>query len=150
MLVEFGSVGDAVRCGVEVQRGKAERNADVPQDKRIEFRMGINVGDVFTDSGDIFGDGVNIAARLEGLAEPGGICVSGRVQEDARGKIDVMFEDIGEQPLNNIGRPVRVSLWCQPAIFAKRSKPDNQPGSAQPATFPVGENPRKFGTGLVG
>jgi adenylate cyclase len=108
LLAEFGSVVDALRCAVEVQRGMAERNVDVPQEKRIEFRMGINVGDIIIDGGDIFGDGVNVAARLEGLAEPGGICVSGRVQEDARGKLDMVFEDAGEQQLKNIDRPVRV------------------------------------------
>ena len=108
MLAEFGSVVDAVRCAVDIQRGMAERNADVPEQKRIEFRIGINVGDIIIDRGDIFGDGVNVAARLEGVAEPGGICVSGRVQEDARGKLDVSFEDAGEQQLKNIARPVRV------------------------------------------
>src|SRR6266851_46033 len=81
MLVEFGSVVDAVRCALDVQRGMVERNANVPQEKRIEFRIGINVGDIIIDRGDIFGDGVNVAARLEGLAEPGGICVSARVRE---------------------------------------------------------------------
>src|SRR5579862_3405789 len=84
MLVEFPSVVDALRCALEVQRGMAERNSGVPQEKRVEFRVGINVGDIIFDAGDIFGDGVNIAARLEGLAQPGGICVSARVQEDAR------------------------------------------------------------------
>jgi adenylate cyclase len=108
MLAEFGSVVDAVRCALDVQRGMAERNAGVPNDKRIEFRMGINVGDIIIDRGDIFGDGVNVAACLEGLAEPGGICVSGRVQEDARGKLDTAFEDAGEQQLKNIAWPVRV------------------------------------------
>ena len=108
MLVEFASVVDAVRCAVEVQRGMIERNAEVPQDKWIEFRVGIHQGDIIIDGGDIFGDGVNVAARLEGLAEPGGICVSGRVQEDARGKLDIAFEDAGEQRLKNIERPVRV------------------------------------------
>jgi TolB-like protein len=108
MLVEFGSVVDALRCAVEVQRGMFERNADVPQAKRIEFRLGVHVGDIIIDSGDIFGDGVNVAARLEGLAEPGGICVSGRVQEDVQGKLDIVFEDIGEQQLKNIARLVRV------------------------------------------
>jgi class 3 adenylate cyclase len=78
---------DALRCAVEVQRGMAERNAEVPQDKRIEFRVGIHQGDIIIDGGDIFGDGVNVAARLEGLAEPGSICVSGRVQENAEGKL---------------------------------------------------------------
>src|SRR5437660_11365115 len=86
LLVLFASVVDALRCAVEVQRGMAERNAEVPEDKRIEFRMGINVGDIIIDGGDIYGDGVNVAARLEGLAEPGGICVCGRVQEDAERK----------------------------------------------------------------
>jgi adenylate cyclase len=108
MLVEFASVVDAVRCAVAVQRGMVARNSGVAEDKRIEFRVGINVGDIIIDGGDIFGDGVNVAARLEGLAEPGGICVSGRVQEDARGKLDVAFEDAGEQQLKNIAWPVRV------------------------------------------
>jgi TolB-like protein len=108
MLVEFASVVDALRCAVEVQRGMAVRNVDVPQDKRIEFRVGINFGDIIIDGGDIFGDGVNVAARLESLAEPCGICMSGRVQEDTRGKPDVAFEDIGEQQLKNIAQPIRV------------------------------------------
>jgi TolB-like protein len=108
ILVEFASVVDALRCAVEVQRGMAERNVEVPQGKRIEFRVGIHQGDVIIEGGDIFGDGVNVAARLEGLAEPGGICVSGRVQEDARGKLEITFEDIGDQQLKNIERPVRV------------------------------------------
>jgi TolB-like protein len=108
LLAEFSSVVDAVRCAVDIQRGMVERNVEVPEEKRIEFRIGINVGDVMIDRGDIFGDGVNVAARLEALAEAGGICVSGRVQEDARGKLDIAFEDAGEQQLKNIARPVRV------------------------------------------
>ena len=108
MLVEFASVVDAVRCAIELQRGMAERNAEVPQEKRIEFRVGIHQGDIVVDDQDIFGDGVNVAARLESLAEPGGICVSGRVQEDARGKLDIAFEDAGDQQLKNIERPVRI------------------------------------------
>lgn len=108
MLVEFASVVDAMRCAVEIQRGMAKRNADVPAGQRIEFRLGINVGDVIVDGDDIFGDGVNVAARLEGLAEPGEICVSARVYEDVAGRIDVSFEDIGEQSLKNINRLVRV------------------------------------------
>ncbi len=107
-LVEFASVVDAVRCAVAVQRGMAARNADVPHDKRIELRMGINFGELILDGGDFWGDAVNIAARLEALAEPGGICVSGRVQEDARGKLDIAFENAGEQQLKNIARPVQV------------------------------------------
>ena len=108
MLVEFRSVIDAVRCAVEVQRGMAARNADILQDKRIEFRVGINVGDVIIEENDIYGDGVNIAARLETLALPGGICVSARVQEDMRNKLDLAFEDAGEHQLKNIAWPVRV------------------------------------------
>jgi adenylate cyclase len=107
LLVEFGSVVDALRCAVEVQREMVGRNAGVPPDNRIELRIGINVGDVVVEDGDIFGDGVNVAARLEALAEPGGICVSARVQEDAAGRLDLAFEDIGEQQLKNIVRPVR-------------------------------------------
>ena len=106
-LVEFSSVVDALRCATEVQAGMAERNTTVPVDKRIEFRIGINMGDIVVEDGDIFGDGVNIAARLEALAEPGGICVSARVQEDAAGKLNPDFEDLGEQTLKNIARPVR-------------------------------------------
>jgi adenylate cyclase len=108
LLVEFASVVDAVRCAVAVQREITGRNTGVAPDNRIEFRIGINMGDIVVEDGDIFGDGVNVAARLEALAEPGGICVSARVQEDAAGRLDLAFEDIGEQQLKNIARPVRV------------------------------------------
>src|SRR5438128_8198619 len=108
LLVEFASVVDALRCAAEMQAAIAESNAPVPPDRRIEFRIGINVGDIVVEDGDIFGDGVNIAARLESLAEPGGSCVSARVQEDAAGKLDVAFGDMGEQQLHNITRPVRI------------------------------------------
>ncbi|TIL37744.1 adenylate/guanylate cyclase domain-containing protein [Mesorhizobium sp.] len=107
MLAEFGSVVDAVECAVSLQRGLAERNVAVPEDQRIRVRIGINLGEVIVEGEDRYGEGVNVAARLEGLAEPGGICVSGRVQEDAQGKLDIDFEDIGEQKLKNIARPVR-------------------------------------------
>jgi len=108
LLAEFSSVVDALRCATEVQAGMGEHNALVPAEQHIEWRMGINVGDIVVKNGDIFGDGVNIAARLEALAAPGEICVSVRVQEDAAGKIDLAFEDLGEQRLHNIARPVRV------------------------------------------
>ena len=108
LLVEFASVVDALRCAAEVQREMAGRNAGIPGNERIEFRIGINMGDIVVEDGDIFGDGVNVAARLEGLAEPGGICVSARVHEDVAGKLDLAFEDIGEQQLKNISRPVWV------------------------------------------
>ena len=110
MLVEFASAVDAVRCAVEVQRGMVERNAGVPPDQRIEFRIGIHVGDVIIDDGDIFGDGVNIAARLEGIAEPGGICISEDAYRQVRGKVDVAFDDMGEQQLKNIAR-AGAGLW---------------------------------------
>ena len=107
LLVEFASVVDALRCAAEMQTALAGSNAALPPDRRIEFRIGINIGDIVVEDGDIFGDGVNIAARLEGLAEPGGICVTARVQEDASGRLGVAFEDMGEQALKNITRPVR-------------------------------------------
>jgi adenylate cyclase len=122
LLAEFASVVDAVRCAVEVQEGMAERNAEIAEDRRLEFRIGINVGDVVEQDGDIFGDGVNIAARLEGMAQPGGICVSERVHEDAAGKIGSAFEDIGEHTLKNIARPVHV--YClRPGGMARRASP---------------------------
>ena len=107
VLAEFGSVVDAVRCAIEVQRGMAEQNAAMPQVKRIEFRIGIHVGDIIVDDNDIFGDGVNIAARLEGIAEPGGVCISDDAQRQVRGKVDFAFEDMGPQNLKNIVEPMR-------------------------------------------
>jgi TolB-like protein len=108
MLVEFASVVDALRCAVEVQRGMAERNEDVPQERRIEFRVGINVGDIIIDGDDIYGDGVNVAARLEAIAEPGGVCLSEDAHRQVRGKLELTTEDMGEQNLKNIAQPVRV------------------------------------------
>ena len=122
LLVEFTSVIEALRCATEWQRDMAERNTGRLSD-RIEFRIGIHQGDVVVEDDDIFGDGVNVAARLEGLAEPGGICVSARVQEDAAGRLDLAFEDLGEQSLKNIARPVRVY----------RVSLDRVPGVAAPA-----------------
>jgi adenylate cyclase len=108
LLVEFASVIDALRCATEWQHGMDVRNAAATSDNRIEFRIGVHQGDVVVENEDIFGDGVNIAARLEGLADPGGICVSARVQEDVAGKLDLTFEDLGEQSLKNIARQIRV------------------------------------------
>jgi adenylate cyclase len=107
MLVEFASAVDATRCAVEVQRAMARHNTDVPPEQRIEFRIGIHVGDIMIDEDDIFGDGVNIAARLEGIAKPGGVCVSDDAHRQIRGKIDLAFDDIGEQALKNIAEPMR-------------------------------------------
>jgi adenylate cyclase len=107
MLVEFASAVDAARCAVDVQRSMGRQNIDVPQDERIEFRIGIHLGDIIIDENDIFGDGVNIAARLEGIAEPGGVCVSDDAYRQFRGKVDVIFEDMGSQSLKNIAEPMR-------------------------------------------
>lgn len=108
MLIEFASVVDALQCAVEVQSSMAKRNADVPEDRRIIFRNGINLGDIVIDGGDILGDGVNVAARLEGLAEPGDICVSGTVFDHVKDKVDLSFEDLGQKELKNIAEPVQV------------------------------------------
>jgi adenylate cyclase len=107
VLAEFASAVDAARCAVEVQQEMAIQNASVPPELRIEFRIGMHVGDIIIDDNDIFGDGVNIAARLEGIAEPGGVCISDDAHRQIRGKIDIAFDDIGEQALKNIAEPMR-------------------------------------------
>ena len=132
ILVEFPSVVEAVECAVAIQRGMIERNADTSEGQRIELRAGINVGDIVVEDGDIFGDGVNVAARLEALAEPGGICVSARVREDAAGRLDLEFEDLGEQNLKNIARPVRAYR-----VRGLRSNPSQQAGKAEPRSGSV-------------
>src|SRR5438445_12499676 len=108
MLVEFPSVVNAVQCAAEIQRGMRGYNVDLPQDRRIEFRIGVNLGDVIVEGDDIFGDGVNVAARLESVAEPGGITVSHSVREHVGNRLDLVFEDMGEQSLKNIAKPIRV------------------------------------------
>ena len=128
MLVEFASVVDAMRCAIEVQKGMAERNALVPENRRIEFRIGIHQGDIISDAGDTFGDAVNVAARLEGLSIPGGICVSSRAQEDALGKLDVAFEDMGERQLKNISKAVRAYRIELAGVSAQSAR--------QPLTLP--------------
>jgi len=134
-LAEFASVVDAVRCAVEVQRGMARRYADTPPDKRIEFRVGINLGDVIVEGDDIFGDGVNVAARLEALAEPGGVSVSRMVRDNVRDKLDYTFEDLGEQQVKNIARPVRVyRVWDRAASI-------EQVLHVSPAPLPVPDKP---------
>jgi adenylate cyclase len=122
VLVEFASVVDAARSAVEVQRKMAGQNAGVPQETRIEFRIGIHVGDIIFDDNDIFGDGVNIAARLEGIAEPGGVCISEDAHRQIRGKVDIVFDDMGPQILKNISEPMRV--WrCQINANASSAAP---------------------------
>jgi TolB-like protein/class 3 adenylate cyclase len=126
ILVEFPSVVDAVRCAMDVQRGMAERNLDIADEQRIDFRVGINLGDIMIDAEDIHGDGVNIAARLEGIAEPGGICLSDSAYQQVRDKLAIDFDDMGEQQLKNITRPVRAFRITPPAIAQPTAlaKPD--------------------------
>src|SRR6476661_8456344 len=115
VLLEFPSVVDAVECAVAVQAVMDQRNEGVPVDRRMLFRIGINLGDILIEGDDILGDGVNIAARLEGIAEPGGICISSSAYDQVRGKVAVEFADLGEQTLKNIDRPVRVYAIKSPA-----------------------------------
>ena len=135
MLVEFASVVDAVQCAVEVQRGMVERNADVPRDKRIEFRVGINLGDIIVDGADIHGDGVNIAARLESLADPGAICLSQSAADQVRDKLDITLQDMGEKELKNITRPVRVFRVAAPFSTLSnghlKTRIEHSPGTAK-------------------
>ena len=137
MLAEFASVVDAVRCAAELQRAVIDREADMPEDRRIRFRIGINLGDVIVEDEDIFGDGVNVAARLEALSEPGGICISRMVRDQIRDKLPYAFEDLGEQSVKNIARPVRVYA-LRPEAVAEPPAPSvpAAPPVAQPAVAP--------------
>src|SRR5204862_6795704 len=118
LLVEFPSAVDAVACAIAVQQGMTRRNADTAEDKRLVFRVGINIGDVILDKDDVFGDGVNVAARLESRCEPGGICLSRSVRDQVRDKLSLAFEDLGEQTVKNIARPVRAFVLGPQAIAA--------------------------------
>jgi class 3 adenylate cyclase len=131
ILIEFPSVVEAIACAVTVQRGMAARNAATPEDQRIVFRIGVNLGDIIVDQGDIFGDGVNVAARLEALAQPGGICVSRVVRDQVRDKLDCAFEDMGEQQVKNITRPVRAHR-----IVLGEEHRSSEPAPAAPAAAP--------------
>jgi TolB-like protein/class 3 adenylate cyclase len=139
LLAEFASVVDAVRCAVEVQREMSARNAAAPAGRRIEFRMGINLGDIIIEDGDIFGDGVNIAARLEALAQPGGICLSAAAHEQVRDRLDIAFDDLGEQQVKNIARPVRiygVALGASPRVALSAAAPLPLPDKPSLAVLP--------------
>ncbi len=134
ILIEFSSAVDAVRGAVEVQRGMADQNASVLQDQRIEFRIGIHVGDIIIDDNDIFGDGVNVAARLEGIAEPGGVCMSNDAYRQVRGKVDIACDDMGPQPLKNIAEPMqawRVRLTDQIPSAGQSASPAREPQALQ-------------------
>jgi len=129
LLVEFPSAVDAVACAITVQQGMTRRNADTAEDKRLVFRVGINIGDVILDKDDVFGDGVNVAARLESLCEPGGICLSRSVRDQVRDKLPLAFDDLGEQTVKNIARPVRAfALGPQP--IAAAPAPETAPAVA--------------------
>jgi TolB-like protein/class 3 adenylate cyclase/Tfp pilus assembly protein PilF len=121
LLIEFPSVVEAVQCAVEVQRAMQDRNTDVPADHRIEFRVGINLGDIIIDGDDIFGDGANVAARLESIAEPGGICISSSAHDQVRDKLELRFIDLGEQTLKNIARPIRAYAVVRDGLGARGS-----------------------------
>jgi adenylate cyclase len=136
LLVEFGSIVDAVRCAVDMQREIALRNAAASPEGRIEFRIGINLGDIISDEHDIYGDGVNLAARLEALAEPGGICVSRVVRDQVRDKLDFAFDDRGEQRVKNIARPVRV---FDVRIAGEKATPAPEPPAR--ASLPLPDKP---------
>jgi TolB-like protein len=136
LLVEFASVVDAVRCAAEVQREMNARNTDVPAERRLEFRMGINVGDIIIEASDIFGDGVNIAARLEALAEPGGICLSAAAHEQVRDRLDLAFDDLGEQQVKNIARPVRTYRVALGASSRAALPPPSLPDKPSLAVLP--------------
>jgi len=136
LLAEFPSAVNAVRCAAEIQRGMVDCNADISEDKRIYFRIGVNLGDVIVEPEDIFGDGVNIAARLEGLAEPGGVCISRVVRDQIRGKIPYSFEDLGQQTVKNIARPVRVYAMS-PAALASFPQVSNTATANKPITPPA-------------
>ncbi len=138
ILVEFPSVVDAVRNAVEVQRAMAQRNAGVPEGRRIEYRVGVNLGDIIVDGNDILGDGVNVAARLEALAEPGGICISRAARDQVRDKLDVALEDLGEIEVKNIARPVRVfRLRLDSDSAAAKEQVDGLPDKPSIAVLPL-------------
>ncbi|MBR1213891.1 adenylate/guanylate cyclase domain-containing protein [Bradyrhizobium sp. JYMT SZCCT0180] len=136
MLVEFASAVDAARCAVEIQRAMAAQNADVPQDVRIEFRIGIHVGDIIIDDNDIFGDGVNIAARLEGIAEPGGVCISDDTYRQIRGKVEIGWDDLGPQTLKNIAEPLRAWRVQLGGQAAAKQQPGSPAGRAPVLALP--------------
>jgi adenylate cyclase len=136
ILIEFPSVVEAVSCAVEVQHAMVDRNANVPGDKRITFRVGVNLGDIIIDGDDIYGDGVNIAARLEAIAEPGTVCVSASAWEHARGKVPFGADDLGEHQLKNIERPVRVFRIASGASATATRKPLPLPDKPSIAVLP--------------
>ncbi|WVT76791.1 adenylate/guanylate cyclase domain-containing protein (plasmid) [Sinorhizobium chiapasense] len=145
MLVEFGTVEDAVLCAVEIQRGMRMRNENAPRDRRIEFRIGINIGDILFEDGDVYGDGVNVAARIEGLAKPGGVAVSSSVHDTLGSRLGLVFEDTGEQVLKNIGRRVRI----YDIVIDDAGMPEEGAAPAPPLTEIGGDPPLKSSRVLI-
>ena len=131
LLAEFASVVDAARCAVDLQEAMNESNTDVPEGQRLQLRIGINLGDVIIDGDDIYGDGVNIAARLEGLAEPGGICISSIVHESLGNRVDTSFADAGEHEVKNIAHPIRVFRWPSDGILTSPAGPSGSAASSR-------------------
>jgi class 3 adenylate cyclase len=145
-LLEFPSVVAAVECAIAIQKMMAERNAALPDAKRILYRVGVNLGDVLVDGDDILGDGVNVAARLEAICEPGGVCVSGSAYEHVQGRVAVNFADLGEQRLKNIAKPVRAYALSSEAIAAAKVKPAEasaSPERREPPTLSEPSAPKK-------
>src|SRR5205823_1094269 len=138
VLAEFASVVDAVRCAGEIQRAMVDRDLDLAEERRLRFRIGVNLGNLIVDSGDIYGDGVNIAVRLEGLAAPGSICVSGTVRDHIGDRLPYAFEDMGEQSVKNIVRPVRVyALRPEGIAGLPRASVSSTALSSPPVAAPV-------------
>ena len=140
VLLEFPSVVDAVECAVALQAVMAERNEGMPLDRQMLFRIGINLGDILIEGDDILGDGVNIAARLEGIAEPGGICISSSAYDQVRGKVTVEFTDLGEQRLKNIERAVRIYA-AKPKVLPEIVAPPLGPQPEPPTPLPLPDKP---------
>src|SRR5438045_3631673 len=139
MLVEFASAVDAARCAVEIQRCMAAHNADLPQDSRIEFRIGIHVGDIIIDDNDIFGDGVNVAARLEGIADAGGVCMSNDAYRQVRGKVEIVCDDMGPQHLKNIAEPMQA--WRVRLTGQTPSAGQSALSFSEPQALPLPDKP---------
>jgi adenylate cyclase len=136
LLVEFGSTVDAVRCAIDIQRTMSARDAGLPPDKKIEFRIGINVGDIIVEDNDIFGDGVNVAARLENISKAGGVCISDIVHQQVSGRVEAEFADLGEQNLKNIARPVRAYR-----IVLDEARSGNAPAPTPPTPLALPDRP---------
>jgi adenylate cyclase len=135
LLAVFSSVVEAVQCAIDIQQSMTGREADLSGERRLRLRIGVNLGDVIVEGSDIYGDGVNVAARLEGLAEPGGVCISGKVREEVRNKVSAAFEDLGEQKVKNIAEPVRVYRWDHAGV-------DRAPGMmSADETLPLPDKP---------